>query len=175
MGMMWNAVDLLFGGRNVIADTAHVWRENAEASGQRAVQMQSAALEQLAAEYARPRQSWFDGLIDGLNRLPRPMLALSVLGLFGMAMHDPVWFAARMQGLALIPEPLWWLMGVVVSFYFGARHQAKSQSFQRDMMTTAARVPQVVQQIQAIESAAKPDNPALAEWRRLADHGPATK
>lgn len=37
MGMMWNAMDLLFGGRNVIADTAHVWRENAEASGQRAV------------------------------------------------------------------------------------------------------------------------------------------
>ena len=26
-----------------------------------------------------------------------------------------------MQGLALVPEPLWWLMGAIVSFYFGAR------------------------------------------------------
>jgi hypothetical protein len=26
-----------------------------------------------------------------------------------------------MQGLAYVPEPLWWLLGAVVSFYFGAR------------------------------------------------------
>ena len=24
-------------------------------------------------------------------------------------------------GLALVPEPLWWLLGAIVSFYFGAR------------------------------------------------------
>ena len=174
--MMATLLTSLFGsGSNVLRDTATIWRENPEAAAIRAASAREAALGQLAAEFARPQRGWFDGFVDGLNRLPRPMLALSVLGLFGMAMHDPVWFAARMQGLALIPEPLWWLMGVVVSFYFGARHQAKTQSFQRDMMTTAARVPQVVQQIQAIENTAKPDNPALAEWRSLADHGAATK
>jgi hypothetical protein len=26
-----------------------------------------------------------------------------------------------MQGLQLVPEPLWWLLGAIVSFYFGAR------------------------------------------------------
>ncbi|NVO26924.1 carboxylesterase [Donghicola sp. C2-DW-16] len=175
MGMMWRAMDLLFGGRNMIADTAEVWRENAEASGQRATQMHSAALNQLAAEYARPQRGWFDGVVDGLNRLPRPMLALGVLGLFGMAMHDPVWFAARMQGLSLVPEPLWWLMGVIVSFYFGARHQAKTQDFQRDMLASAARVPQVVSQIRALEEPAPTDNPALSEWRTIAGGKAATK
>jgi len=34
-----------------------------------------------------------------------------------------------MQGIALVPEPLWWLMGAIVSFYFGARRQAKRQEF----------------------------------------------
>ena len=26
-----------------------------------------------------------------------------------------------MEGLALVPDPLWWLLGAIVSFYFGAR------------------------------------------------------
>ena len=36
-------------------------------------------------------------------------------------MVDPVGFAARMVGLEAVPEPLWWLLGAIVSFYFGAR------------------------------------------------------
>ena len=64
-----------------------------------------------------------------MNRLPRPAMALGTLALFLSAMHDPAWFAARMQALALVPEPLWWLLGAIVSFDFGARHQAKGQEF----------------------------------------------
>ena len=41
------------------------------------------------------------------NRLPRPAMALGVLFLIGSAMVEPVWFSSRMQGLALVPEPLW--------------------------------------------------------------------
>ena len=59
--------------------------------------------------------------MNGLNRLPRPMLALGTLGLFVYAMAEPAGFAERMQGLQLVPEPLWWLLGAIVSFYFGAR------------------------------------------------------
>jgi hypothetical protein len=33
----------------------------------------------------------------------------------------PQAFAARMVGLAEVPEPLWWLLGAIVGFYFGAR------------------------------------------------------
>ena len=74
-----------------------------------------------AAEFAQAPAGAFHGFVDGLNRLPRPMLALGTLGLFVYAMVEPVGFSARMQGLALVPEPLWWLMGAIVSFYFGAR------------------------------------------------------
>jgi hypothetical protein len=101
------------------------------------------------------------------------MLAFGTLGLFAAAMTDPIWFASRMQGLALVPDPLWWLLGAVVSFYFGARHQMKTQAFQRDMAATAARAPQVASAIEqlealrpaAIENPAPADNPALAAWR----------
>ena len=68
----------------------------------------------------RPAGRW-DGFVNGLNRLPRPMLALGTLGLFAYAMAAPAGFSVRMQGLQLVPEPLWWLLGAIVSFYFGAR------------------------------------------------------
>ena len=83
-------------------------------------------------------------------------------------MLDPVWFAARMQGIALVPEPLWWLLGAIVSFYFGARHQAKSQEFHRGIAATIARTPSVVQNLRNLERLDddRDDNPALEEWRK---------
>ena len=151
MGMINGLFGLLFGGgRNVIKDTAEVFRENAEAAGQRSHDYDKEALAQFAAEFAAAKKTRFDSAVDGINRIPRPLMALSVIFLFASAMVDPVWFAARMQGLALVPEPLWWLMGVVVSFYFGARHQVKSQQFQRSIAETLSRAPVVVENIAAL-------------------------
>lgn len=187
MGLIDGLVSLLFGGgRNVVAETAGVFRENAEAGAVRAAVAQEQVLAQFAAEFeARPRGA-FDKLMDGVNRVPRPALALGTLGLFLSAMIDPIWFAARMQGIALVPEPLWWLLGVIVSFYFGARHQLKSQDFQRDLAATLKRAPQVVSHLAELRalSASTPgvadtgsdaaqtlaatqmsENPALDAWR----------
>ena len=139
------------GGRNVVRETVEVFRPNAEAEAVRAAAKSAAALQQFAAEFGIERRGWFDRFIDGLNRLPRPMLALGTLALFVTSMVDPVWFAARMQGLALVPEPLWWLMGAIVSFYFGARHQAKTHELQRSLTETLARAPEVARHIEALE------------------------
>ena len=121
MGLISRLLGLVFGnGRNVVVETAQVFRENAEAGAMRAQGVQTQAMTQFGAEFAIARQGGFDRFMDGVNRLPRPALALGTLGLFIAAMVDPVWFASRMQGIALVPEPLWWLLGVIVSFYFGA-------------------------------------------------------
>ena len=64
---------------------------------------------------------WFDALVNGLNRLPRPVLTLGTVGLFVYAMVEPEGFGLRMENLNLVPEPLWWLLGAIISFYFGAR------------------------------------------------------
>lgn len=82
---------------------------------------QMAALRQLGEEYEHPLLGRFDRIVNGLNRLPRPLLAFGTLGLFTYAMVDPVAFAGRMVGLNAVPEPLWWLLGAIVAFYFGAR------------------------------------------------------
>ncbi len=152
MGLIGSIFATIFGaGRNVVAETAEVFRPNAEAQAVRDAAQQAAALAQFASEFGIERRGWFDRFIDGLNRLPRPMLAFGTLGLFVAAMVDPVWFAQRMQGVALVPEPLWWLMGAIVSFYFGARHQAKTQEFQRGIASTLARTAQITDNIAALE------------------------
>lgn len=153
MGLIERIFSSVFGdGRNVIVETAQVFRENAESSAARDASIKQQAMRQFAAEFVVPRRGWFDRLMDGLNRLPRPLLAFGTIGLFIIAMIDPVWFSTRMQGIALVPDPLWWLMGAIVSFYFGARHQAHSQDFQRSIAQTMARVPTVVANTQALQA-----------------------
>jgi len=113
---------------------------------------QMAALRQLGAEFDVAPVGWFDRAVNGINRLPRPLLAFGTIGLFVYAMVDPARFAARMVGLNAVPEPLWWLLGAVVAFYFGARET----HYFRNRGVTAPVV-----------SAGTPnaDNPALQDWR----------
>lgn len=188
MGMIRDFFGMFFGGgRNVIVETAEVFRVNAEAADARGAARQAAALEQFGDEFSHMRVARYDRFIDGLNRLPRPMMAFGVLGLMVAAMVNPVWFSQRMVGIALVPEPMWWLMGAIVSFYFGARHQAHGQEFQESIAATMARVPQVVSDLGSLnalrsdarsprvadagadarvtQAASTPtSNPALADW-----------
>ncbi|MQQ07020.1 carboxylesterase [Epibacterium sp. SM1979] len=162
MGMITQLFAVLFGGhRHALRETVEVFRENSEAASQRGHAFQMAALAQLAAEFNHPSKGLFDRLVDGLNRLPRPLFALGTLALLVSAMTDPVWFAARMQGIALVPEPLWWLFGVIVAFYFGARHQAKGQDFQRDLARSLARLPAVMQNLETLGAHQSPSDPGL--------------
>jgi len=187
MGLIERLVTLVFGdGRNVVRDTVEVFRENAETGAARDAAQRANAVEQFGAEFSQPSKGLFDRIIDGVNRLPRPALAMGTLGLFVAAMIDPVWFAARMQGIALVPEPLWWLLGAIVSFYFGARHQLKGQEFQQSVARTLAHAPLVAENLQRLQrlradspGVADPgsdadtaltvirpaNNPALADWR----------
>jgi len=178
--MVGDVIKGLLGGgiAQGVKDVAEVFRPNAEAVDRRDAEARAAALSQMAAEFDQRKRGWFDRLIDGVNRLPRPAMALGVLALFVAAMVDPLWFAERMQGLALVPEPLWWLLGAVVSFYFGARHQVKGQEFQRSIAATMARAPRVMQNISAIRELRHDDpgaamggdveepadNPVLTDW-----------
>jgi len=181
MGLIERLFTLVFGGgRNVVRETAEVFRENAEAGAARNIALQTQAITQHGSEFDRAQKGGFDRFMDGVNRLPRPLMAFGILGLFIAAMVDPIWFASRMQGLALVPDPLWWLLGAIVSFYFGARHQFKGQEFQQSITQTMLRVPQVVENIRTLnalspKTAAQnfslvPENDemnaALEDWKR---------
>ena len=142
-----------------------MFRENSEKSAVRAEVLQQTALNQFATKFRSPRFG-FDSFIDGVNRLPRSAMAFGVLDLFVAEMVDPIWFADRMAGLSLVPEPLSWLLCAIVSFYFGARHQSKSFEIRaQEMQEHAETIAQTIR-----TNAMKPigpvqENAAVAEWR----------
>ena len=125
-----------------------------------------ASLGQYGMEFTGADGGWFDSFINGINRLPRPIMALGTVGLFVFAMANPEGFASRMQGLAYVPDPLWWLLGAVVSFYFGARelHYARAGTPPLIIPTVAANEPTVPTKVSA---QAFPENAALSEWAAM--------
>ena len=135
-----------------VRDVAEVFTPSATRQMELSAAAQNAALSEMASEFAGAGRGWFDSFVNGLNRLPRPCLALGTVGLFVYAMVDPVGFSQRMIGLSAVPEPLWWLLGAVVAFYFGAR---ESHYFRASL--GAKPVAQAKQAIQ--------DNAALQDWQ----------
>ena len=132
---------------------AEVFLPSATRKMELSAEAQMAALRQLGEEYQHPALSWFDRFVNGLNRMPRPMLAFGTIGLFTYAMVDPEAFAQRMVGLNAVPEPLWWLLGAIVAFYFGARE------------THYFRTRGVVSPFAAAEGS-REENAALQDWRQ---------
>lgn len=164
MGMMGR----IFGGGGIAAagqavtGVAEVFTRNATRRMELDEEAYARAIAQHGTEFILPA-TWFDSLVNGLNRLPRPLLALGTLGLFAYAMVEPVGFGARMQGLQQVPEPLWWLLGAIVGFYFGAR---EAHYFRMKLRPSEAE-PQPDAPISAEPAAPTgdfSDNAALRDW-----------
>jgi len=150
-------IEKVFGGgaattavATAVTNVAEVFTPNATKKMELSAEAYRAALDEHGAEFQYARVGFFDRFVNGLNRLPRPMLALGTLGLFVYAMVDPKHFAERMVGLNYVPEPLWWLLGAIVSFYFGAREAYYFRSGKTPGAAAAA-------------IAGATDNPALTE------------
>lgn len=155
---------------NTAANVAEVFTPNATKQMELSAQAYAAALSEAGAEFQSVGTDRFDRAVNGLNRLPRPLLALGTLALFGYAMADPAGFSVRMAGLATVPEPLWWLLGAIVSFYFGAREahyfrmgRAPDVALQTDPQPIPAPDPLPLA-AGADAAAITADNPALADW-----------
>ena len=101
--------------------------------------------------------------------MPRPAFALGTIALFVSATFDPLWFAEWMQGLALVPEQVWWLLGAIVSFYFGARelHKIRSGGMAQEAAQILLQWPLVASRSSGCSTSA---TPLVA-----ADHTPETR
>lgn len=145
-------------------------RPNATKKMEAAHRAYVAALDEYGTEFRTAQAGWFDRMINGLNRLPRPLLAFGTLGLFVYAMIDPAGFARRMVGLNFVPEPLWWLLAAIVGFYFGAReaHYFRTPAAPRAGADAAVGPAPAA----AARSDGRDDNPALRELARRTTTSP---
>ena len=140
-----------------------VFKPNAEGEAQRghaerlALSAQDlASLEQFAAEFQpRTNRTWWDSFIDGLNRVPRPLITLGVLAFFVLAPLDPLRFAQIARAYELMPDGFWALLSIIVAFYFGGRMQLKRQ----DMAIKGGALA-VAREVMALQRAARAHEPA---------------
>lgn len=145
-------------------DVAEVFTPSATRKMELSAEAQAAALKQFAQEFEHPALGWFDRMVDGLNRLPRPMLAFGTIGLFVFAMADPLNFSRRMVGLNAVPEPLWWLLGAVVTFYFGSRETHYFRNRRVSIPSELLPDPPPAATDPSADTASA--NPALDDWRQ---------
>lgn len=80
----------------------------------------AAVYSQFAAEFGHGK-TWWDSLIDGLNRLPRPIMTFGVIYLFVWCARDPAAFVEYASALQAMPKEGWYILGAVVTFWFAAK------------------------------------------------------
>ena len=155
---------------NAATNVTEIFRENATRRMELDEEAYGHAITQLSAEFGAARRGWFDDVMNGMNRLPRPLLTLGTIGLFVYAMVEPIGFSNRMTGLQTVPEPLWWLLGAIVSFYFGAReaHYFRSRNFPQRIEKSVLPAPSMTPDLSApaagIEGESFGGNAALQDW-----------
>lgn len=150
---------------------AEVFTENRTKRMELDASARAAALAQFAAEFNHQRTGLFDRFVDSLNRLPRPVMALMTLWLFFQAWADPATFSEVMGAFATVPDQLWWILGAVVAFYFGAResHHFRRNTETREVIRAATEalpdVPGPPPGEPDDDTDTSPPNAALEEWR----------
>ncbi|WP_108501604.1 holin family protein [Paracoccus indicus] len=140
---------------------AEVFTQNATRRMELDEEAYARAISQYGQEFASAPTGWFDSFVNGLNRVPRPLLALGTMALFIYSMIDPEGFGLRMQGLQLVPEPLWWLLGAIVGFYFGAR---EAHHFRDRVWPGKPAEEKTVAKVVTVPSDDFADNAALRDW-----------
>lgn len=129
----------------------------------------AAAQSEYAAEFASDKQGWFSNFMDGVNRIPRPMMTFYFFWLvFVLPIMNLSLFQKIMEAYTYVPAELWGIGSLIVTFYFGGREIQKSREHQQTM----AKI--------AVTSVAKPwvdpdavgpldwvENKSIAAWRAL--------
>ena len=109
----------ILGGANNLAKTVF----GDQAAKEAAIHKEQMELQKgYQAEFLAPeKHGWFNQLVDGANRLVRPLFTYGIVALFVWACVDPVQFTMTVQALGVIPELLWYIMMTIIGFWFGGR------------------------------------------------------
>ena len=114
--------DVIGGVTNLVQGFTGDKKAREEGQHQETMGLMQAYANELLPRYDR---TWWDSLVDGINRLIRPTFTVGVLFLFIYCFVDPAGFSVAMQALTLMPDYGWALLATVVAFWFGGRFLSK--------------------------------------------------
>lgn len=172
----------IIGGANTLIKT--IWGSQEERDQQTAAD-QVATENAYASEYNAPEKVFlFDRLVDGANRLVRPIFTYGTIALFIWAAMNPARFAITMKSMTIVPEMLWYILLAIVAFWFGGRILEKAPT--KITPPSNQQVMSVIQDQEALQAASytedkyqaelkdnsKPlSNQAILEWNRRRSQG----
>lgn len=85
-------------------------------------QLDSKVQDSYAAEMMAPeKKHWFNMIVDGANRLVRPLFTYGIIIMFWWAAIRPVEFVAFVKTIQIVPEAMWYIMWTIIGFWFGGR------------------------------------------------------
>jgi hypothetical protein len=168
--------NVLKGGKEVV----EVFKESEENKGVRHheekmadIDRDLASLQQFNSEfYQRQNRSWWDSFVDGLNRLPRPLITIGVLSFFVLAPLNPAKFLEIAKAYELMPPGYWALISVIVGFYFGGRMQLKSQdmTIRKDALKAAKELTAMKKEFRELDIDSDTPESKIYEAATMADH-----
>lgn len=113
---------LSFLGGGTLERMSKIFFGNREAREHNAHSENIAGFEQYAAEFQdKSNRTWWDSLVDGINRLMRPTGFFSIVAYFVICIVDPEYGALITVPLAQIPELMWYLCFIIFGFLFPSR------------------------------------------------------
>ena len=139
------------------------------------------------AEFLAPeKHGWFNQLVDGANRLVRPLFTYGIVALFVWACVDPVEFTMTVQALGVIPELLWYIMMTIIGFWFGGRllEKAPMRVSKKEMAAAKTVAKEIAEERDLWEDKYEQvdkdipktsTNKVVAEWQKKANKKTSTK
>lgn len=107
---------IITGGNNVVKTLVGSKQERDKQSHDEFTQVQNS----YQSEYTNTG-GFFNSLVDGINRLVRPIYTFGTISLFIWAVRDAEGFKTAMAALNSVPEELWMIMGTITFFWFGSK------------------------------------------------------
>lgn len=160
---MWGLLTSLFGGgisgvgNAVTGIIKTIWGDKS-ARDMYAAEEQAAVEGEFAAEFQyRNNRTWWDSLVDGLNRLPRPFMTFGTISMFVWAIQDPHEFSISMMALDTVPPMLWYIFLTIIAFWFGGKILSNAPI---GSMVKSVSPAQVAATVKAINDARASDTPA---------------
>ena len=139
------------------------------------------------AEFLAPeKHGWFNQLVDGANRLVRPLFTYGIVALFVWACVDPVEFTMTVQALGVVPELLWYIMMTIIGFWFGGRllEKAPMRVSKKEMATAKTVAKEIAEERDLWEDKYEQvdkdipktsTNKVVAEWQKKSNKKTSTK
>lgn len=111
--------------------------------------------------YKAVSRNWFDSLIDGINRLPRPLMTLGICYLVYWAGANPTHFSVAMEALGKVPTWMASVIAIIVTFWFGGRTLGNDIP----RLLGKAQLAQPTQRVAQASNQPTP-NPSIEAWRK---------